>query len=388
MAVESAVHRTGSASEALKRLAHLNVDGQSVLSLYLDFDPARFPAIAARRTQADALLSDLGHRHPVDPGAPHEQRMARREDLEQVRALLSDLELSPQGARGLAVFSCVPARALEVVRLPRSVEGRATVQIGPFVEPLVELVAPERWGVLLISRRAARILRGTRDRLSEVAEVLDDVHGRHSQGGWSQARYQRGIEHEVDEHIRGACALLQERFAVSAFDRLLIGCHAEMTGRVTEQLPAEIASRLGGHFEIDVERAGSEEVRRRALPAIEADERRREAAMLDRLGQTLACGGAAAAGLDEVLDLLSDGRVQTLLLAEGYSAPGFACPECDRLSSTGGRCTVDGAVRVPREDVVESAIELALNRSGTVTIVRHDPDAFADHGPIAALLRY
>ncbi len=388
MAIDGAVHRTGSASEALKRLAGLEVDGQSVLSLYLDFDPARFPAIGERRTQADALLSNVEHRHPIEPGTPHEQRMARREDLEQVRALLSDRELSPQGARGLAVFSCAPAKALEVVRLPRPVEGRATVQIGPYVEPLAELVAPERWGVLLISRRAARILRGTRDRLSEVAEVLDDVHGRHSQGGWSQARYQRGIEHEVDEHIRGACAVLQERFAVAAFDRLLIGCHAEMSSRVAAQLPAELASRLGGSFEIDVERAGPDEVRRRALPAIEADERRREAEMLDRLEQALARGGAAAAGLDEVLDLLSDGRVQTLLLADGYAAPGFACPDCDRLFSTGGRCPADGAVRVPREDVVESAIELALNRSGTVTIVRHDPDGLAEHGPIAAVLRY
>lgn len=380
------VHRAASVSEALRRLASL--DGQSVLSLYLDLDLSRFPTIGERRTQADALLDDLEHEHPIDSAAPHGERMARREDLEQVRALLTDPELSPQGARGLAVFSCVQAKVLELVRLPRAVAGRAEVQIGPFVEPLVEMVAPERWGVLLISRRTARILRGTRDRLSEIADVVDDVHARHSQGGWSQARYQRGIEHEVDEHIRGACTVLLERFRVAEFERLLIGCHAEMLHRVQEHLPPDLASRFAGHFEVDVERAGPDQVRRRAVPAIEADEQRRERETIERLDETLGHGGAAAAGLDEVLDLLSDGRVATLLLAAGYAAPGFACPACDRLSSTGGRCAVDGATRVPREDVIESAIELALNRSGTVTIVRHDPDAFAAHGPIAALLRY
>lgn len=383
-----AVHRSGSASQALSRLRSIDLDGQSVLSLYLDFDLARFATLGERRTEADALLSHVDREHPVDPSAAHGERMARREDLEQVRALLSDAELTPQGAHGLAVFCCAPANVLEAVRLQRSVQGSATVQVGPFVEPLVELIAPERFGVLLISRRAARILRGTRERLVEIADVLDDVHGHHAQGGWSQARYQRGIEHEVDEHIHGACAVLADRFRLHGFDRLLIGCHAELLHRVQQQLAPELADRLAGHFELDVERASPDEARRRAIPAIEADERRREREMLDRLDAALAHGGRAAAGLDEVLDLLSEGRVQTLLLAQGFAAPGFACPSCDRLASTAGRCPVDGELRASRADVIESAIELALNRGATVTIVRHAPEAFAQHGPVAALLRY
>ena len=35
----------------------------------------------------------------------------------------------------------------------------------------------------------------------ETDRVVDDVHSQHDQGGWSQARYQRGVEKEKDDHL-------------------------------------------------------------------------------------------------------------------------------------------------------------------------------------------
>ena len=86
--------------------------------------------------------------------------------------------------------------------------------------------------MLLISHRASRVLIGDRDHLVEVTSVLDDVHGRHAQGGWSQARYQRGIEKETDDHIRRTCEALFERLKRRPFDRLLIGGPSELHKRV------------------------------------------------------------------------------------------------------------------------------------------------------------
>ena len=65
----------------------------------------------------------------------------------------------------------------------------------------------------LVSRRDARIFRGSPDGLREIEQIHDTVFGQHDQGGWSQARYQRGIEKEKDDHLqkhgRGADAPLQ-----------------------------------------------------------------------------------------------------------------------------------------------------------------------------------
>jgi peptide chain release factor subunit 1 len=250
--------------------------------------------------------------------------------------------------------------------------------------------ARARWCLLLISRRTARILRGTRERFVEVDGVRDDVHRRHSQGGWSQARYQRGIEHEVDEHIRGACALLFEHFSRREFDRLLTAGPAELDNRVTRELHPDLRTRLAGHFEIDVERVTPDGAHRHAVALIEADERERERAELARLREGMAPNGHAAVGLDEVLGSLNERRVKTLLVAHGFTSPGSVCSRCGRLfaGDAGAPCPVDGAARVPCADVTERAVELALEQSAEVTIVRHRPRELAEHGPIAALLLY
>jgi peptide chain release factor subunit 1 len=256
------------------------------------------------------------------------------------------------------------------------------------MEPVDPLSAPERWCALLISRRASRVFMGTREHLIEVAAVLDDVHRRHAQGGWSQARYQRGIEEEAQEHIRRTCTILFKRLQRRAFDRLLVAGPAELHPRVERELHPELRRRLAGFFEIDVERASSDEIHRRAMPLIETAERGREHEALGRLDEGPAPAGHAAAGLDEVLELLNEGRVQTLLIAQGFAAQGFVCSHCGRLTAGGSLWAVDGATPEHREDIVESAIELALDRSTEVLVVRHELEELAAHGSIAALLRY
>ena len=355
------MHRTASIDVALDRLAHLQVDGHSVLSLYVDLDPTRFPHLRDRHMQVDAMLDDAARRYQGDDMS-HERRMAVRADIERVRAFLTDnddAELAVESGRGLAVFCSTAADILEVVTLAGPVDAVVAVQERPFIEPLVELVPHERWCVLLISRRAARVLRGARERFVEVSHELDDVHKHHAQGGLSQSRYQRGVEHEVDEHIRSACADLFDRFRQRGFDRLALSAPAELRPRVEQELHADLRQRLAGHFEVDVERATADEVRQRVAGVIEADERRREEDALAQLREGLAPGGHAVAGPDDVLEALDERRVRTLVLAHGSTAPGL-----------------------------KRAIELALDQSADVLFVRHNLDELAQHGSIAALLRY
>ncbi len=382
------MHRTSSIGEALARLSGTRANGHRVLSLYVSLDPSEFPNLRERHAQVDAAL-DAAERDAERSGdGSHADRMALREDIEQVRSFLTDDELAVQSARGLAVFCSVPADLFEVVALPRPVTAMAVVQERPFIEPLVELGAQERWCVLLVSRRTARVLYGTREHLVEVADVHDDVRGQHHQGGRSQSRYQRGIESEVDEHIRSTCSALFERLKHRPFERLLLAGPAELRPRVESDLHPDLARLLAGHFEIDVERATPDEVHQRALAQIEADEHRRERETLARLTEGMAPGGHAAAGLDEVLELLNERRVQTLLLAQDFAAPGSECPRCGRLASGEGTCPADGTALESCADVAERAIRLALGQSASVVVVRHEVDGLDAHAPIAALLHY
>jgi peptide chain release factor subunit 1 len=252
----------------------------------------------------------------------------------------------------------------------------------------LEPTPSERWCVLLVSSRASRIFFGDSERLVEVGDVHDDVHRRHSQGGWSQARFQRGIEKEIEDHIRRTCELLFARFQDEPFDHLVLGGPSELAHRVEHDLHTDLCQRLVGHVDIDVERASAEEVHRRALPVIETQERQREQNALARLTESIAPDGHAVTGLDEVLELLGEQRVETLLLAQGFVAPGLSCPRCGRLSTTGTSCPMDAAELQPRENIVDHAVERALSQSIEVLIFREHRSELERHGSIAALLRY
>jgi peptide chain release factor subunit 1 len=251
-----------------------------------------------------------------------------------------------------------------------------------------ERIPSEQWCVLLTSSRASRIFRGDRERLVEVGDIHDDVHRRHHQGGWSQARFQRGVEKEIDDHIRRTCELLFTRFRHEPFDDLILGGPSELSHRVEDDLHADLRRRLAGQVDIDVERASAEEVHRRALPVIEAREHEREQAALRRLREGMAPGGHAASGLDEVLELLSEQRVETLLVVRGFAAGGSSCRRCGRLAASGASCPMDAGELQAHENIIDEAIKRALSQSIEVLICRDQASELERHGSIAALLRY
>lgn len=383
-------NRSSLTRETLTRLAGIHTDGHDVLSLYIDLDPSRFTHLRERFAELDSELDGLERRAFEGVERSHDEHIALRGDFELIRELFKSEELAPESARGLAIFCSSAAGVHELVLLPRPVEPIAVIAPEPMVEPLAELLAPERWCVVLISRRAGRIFTGTREKLTDIEDRRDDVHGWHSKGGWSQARYQRGMEHEAEEHIRATAELVFRLFQAWPFECLLIGGPPELHGRVEEELHNELRKRLKGHFEIDVERASADEVHRRALPLIEEAEHEREQEAIARLREGLAPGGHGASGVEEVLEMLSERRVQTLLVADGYRVSGFVCPRCGLLlrATDSGVCPADGAELEPREDLIEPAIAAAIEQDADVLVVRHEVDQLNELGSIAALLRF
>ena len=127
-----------------------------------------------------------------------------------------------RGAHRIAIFSCAAAGILEVVALPERVEPLVVVDLVPWLEPLAAMVTTEDWGVAVVSRRAARLFRGGRRGLVEFAVVRDDLYRRHAQGGWSQARFQRGIEQQVAEHVRHVAEMLLRAHQRRPFEQLIV----------------------------------------------------------------------------------------------------------------------------------------------------------------------
>jgi peptide subunit release factor 1 (eRF1) len=375
--------------QRLRELATLKPDGARVLSVFLNLDPAGFATPPARATEIRSVLDQAGRAIRDDAALTHDHRKALSADLERADAYLRDF--SPKGAHGLALFASGPADLFEVIRLPRPVDSRAVVDDSPFVEPLVELAGHGTWLVLLVNRQVGRLFRGTGDRLEELPPIEDEVHGQHQQGGWSQARYERSVDEEVQDHLRRVADAAFKRFKRSPFDKLLLGGPADTLADFEGKLHAYLQERLAGRIDVDVENSSVDQVGAAAADRISEHRHARERDALDRLREGVARGSRGAAGLDDVLTALNERRVELLLLAPGFVAPGCTCPTCGWVGALdGGQCPADGSALDCRDDVIESAVELALVQSAEVLVLRDEEHAreLEGHGRVGAVLRF
>ncbi len=375
---------SGPDRETLRRLAAIRPRaGGIVVTAYLTLDPSEFAIPRARATAARSLMDDAHRRAEDRKDLGHAERQALKSDLARVRETLEG-DLPTQGAHGVAVFASAGAELFDVLRLPRPVDSCVAIDAKPYVEPLVRLHGAERsWAVLLANRRTARAFTGHSAHLDEVETVTDDVQGQHRRGGTEQARRQRHMEHEVDQHLRNAAGALSRH----SFDRLLIGTPHELVGRLKDALDTPSRERIAGEVDVDVEHSNADQVLAAARPVMEADDEGRERAALDRVKEGVATDGRAAAGLPGTLEALDEQRVQTLLIEDGLEAGGVRCPTCDWLGPEGDRCPADGSPLERREDVLEDATERALAQSAEVFVIRRFED-LRPLGGIGAVLRF
>jgi peptide chain release factor subunit 1 len=338
--------------DRLRQLAALRPPRGKVLSVYVDLDPATFGTQAARGRQITSLL-DEADRRSRDDELERDAHVALRDDVARVRDYLRSDAFSAKGAHAVAIFACGPAGVFETLRLPYAVQPTVVVNDAPWLDPLVGRRRRRRC-IALVSRRTLRVLLdGSAGDLREVADLTDDVHGRHEQGGWSQANYQRSIEEEVRAHVQRAAATLFELDRRSSFDVLAVGAAPELWPELERDLHPYLRERTLGRFDVDVEHASCEEALAAAQPLFDAAEQRHVEQLLGRLQ-----AGVAAVGLEAVQQALAQRRVEALLYDAGLAEPGL-----------------------------ETAIADALLQSAEVLALRERPE-LGPLGGIAAVLRF
>jgi hypothetical protein len=342
----------------LRRLAELRPDHGRVLSVFFNLDPSQFATPAARATELNSVLTAAARKVEALEDLDHAEQAALREDVGRVREVLTGSDIATNGTHGLAVFACGPAGVLEVVRLPHPIESRAVVDDHPCVEPLVRAGTEERWAVLLVNRKTARIFTGTAEGLEEVDRIEGDTHRQHDQGGWSQANYQRSVEQEKLNHLLRARDVLFARFKRRPFEHLLVGAPEELVGEVCDRLHPYLRQRVAGKLHLDVENSTAEEVRAAAAPVVDEHVSAVEREALDRMHQGVGRGDRGVSGVSATMNALEQARVEILLLAEDFDAP-----------------------------ELDEALEKAITQSARVLVIRHHEDLVM-HGGIGAVLRF
>ena len=373
----------------LRRLAELRPQHGRVLSVFVDLDPAQFATGAARATQLTSLLDEAGRVADRLDDLDHDERVALREDIVRVRNALRPENLGAGGVRGLAIYACGPADMLEIFRLPHPVQAAVFVDHSPRIEPIATAGDAERWCVVLASRKDGRVFLGDEHGLEEIdgRRVQSDTHGQHDQGGWSQARFQRSVDGEKRDHLDRLAGEVFDVLRTRPFDRLLVGGPEPLDSELEGRLHPYLEERLAGRVQVDVENVDASAVLRAAVPVFEEHQRAREREALERLRAGWRReGGRAAAGVPEVLAALNEQRVEVLLIEPRASAHGWVDPATGFLAADPGASPTGGELQ-ERDDVLEAAVEKAIEQAAGILVIRHHLD-LGVHGGVAALLRY
>jgi peptide chain release factor subunit 1 len=373
--------------EALRSLAEIRAEQETVLSLYLNLDPERFATLRARTTEIDSLLDDA-HRKIETGERPHAELMALRGALERAREILTVDQSWAEDAQAVVLFICEPLELEQLLRLPHPIDTAALVADEPFIAPLTELAPAGSVCVALVDERHARILRGSPEQLEEAAKVRDPVHGRNDQGGWSQARYQRSQHEDVEAHLRHVARVLHDMLKEDPYEHLLIACTEPLWPRVLAHLHPDVRARVHDErLSLDVGDAGIEDIVAATDAALESDRRAHQEAVLAELREHVGRNLRAALGPDAVLLALVERRVQALLYEKDLQVAGVRCPRCGWMGVEGESCPNDGGPLEQRASILEDAVQSALSQSAEVLPLQDRPDLRPFEG-IAATLRF
>ena len=164
----------------LRKLAEWDGDGAPITSLSLSVDGRRYP----RKGDAEVRLEELLRRaRPQAEGLGREAARSVERDLAAMSEFVRD-EFERGDTRGLAMFSCTAAGLWEFVTAPRPLRDRVTVGPQADLLPLEVLLETYRPTCLaLVDHADARLFLIELGRIEEIADVADEVPGRHEQGG-------------------------------------------------------------------------------------------------------------------------------------------------------------------------------------------------------------
>jgi peptide subunit release factor 1 (eRF1) len=348
-----------------------------VLSIYLNTDPAQGSTEVHKR-HLRSMLKDL----PL------------AEDVQEIKRYF-DHEYDWAG-RSVAVFSCAAENFLKICSLAVPVRSRVRVSDQPHVKPLADLLdSYGGYGIVLVDKQGARLYYFHLGQLQEQDGVIGESVRHTKRGGGSQAAGRRGgvagqtgyVDEVTDRNMKDAVEYATRFFAEKNVRRILIGGTDDNIALFRGQLPKAWQSLVVGTFAVSMT-ASDNEVLDRAMQVGREAEYRREAQLASTVVTRAAKLRGGVTGLEETLNALREGRVQTLLIRDGYRAPGKRCTSCGYVSSLPMEvCPFCGGKPEKISDAVEMAVRKVMESGGEVEVLNSDQEV-KGFEQIGALLRY
>jgi len=362
-------------------LLSFNAGSSPVLSFYMGIGVYK-----ARRKAYEIEAKDI-----IKKGIS--EAKIKDEDLELIKRdaqkVLDFIKMDFHGkAKGLAIFSSEASGLWQVYRLPVSVPDRCVIDTAPYVSPMLKVVdESRRYCVVVVDKEKARLFTMYLGVLTERTDLFDVVPGRHKQGGWSQARFQRHIEDHVNRHLTHVADTIFEFYKSEGFGHLILGGTQEITTRLFRILHSYLQGITVGTISVDVTASVNEILQ--AAGEIEREVEEEESRKI--VGQILEGkhqGHITLTGLPDCHSALKDGRVHTLVLVDGVEIKGRYCEKCSNVEANSvEKCGICGEKLEDSIDVAEHLAVLAVEHGSEVKYVESG-FGLEEHGGVGAILRW
>jgi len=346
----------------LRELAAFRAEHGCAVSLYVGLDPKIVPTgrdlASHTRSLLDRADRELKERRKE---LSHQERAALERDLERIGSWFES-EFDRSGVMGVAVFAAELQNLFRPLLLLSPVDDEARIGNELHVTPLVPVVGRGDGAlVAYVGRERGDIYMLRGGRLVPLVDEAADVPGRHDQGGWSQARFERHIEKLVDRHLREVAQALDRCVRGLRDVRVVLAGPEETRGEFDALLSPEVRAALVGWVSAEAH-ADAPKLLEVALPLLDEWRDARENELLARWREEAARNGRAATGWDETLQAASEGRVELLLVQH----------RLDEQSDA----------------KLELAVHQTLTHGGTVEVIGEDHRDLEPVGGVAALLRF
>jgi peptide chain release factor subunit 1 len=360
----------------LKELLGFKAHNQ-VLSLYLNTDPTQGSS-DVYRSNLRAMLKDIN----------------QPSDVEAVENYFNTgFDWS---GRSVALFSSAPDDFFRAYSLAIPVRNQLVVSDQPYVKPLASLLDfYGAYGVILVDKQGARLFSFHLGELREQEGILGESVKHTKRGGASTKPGSRGgiagqtryAEEVTDRNMRDVIEFASGFFTDNNVRRVLLGGTDDNIALLRTQLPKSWQSLVVGTFPMSMT-ASKLEVLEKVMQIGKQVELQKEEQLLKKLVTGTAKDQKGVLNLDDTLAAVHDGKVQVLVIQEGYRAKGYRCQGCGYVTAQQlPECQFCGSQFEQIPDAVELAVHSVLQAGGEVDVLqhRHDVKGFDN---IGAILRY
>jgi len=381
-------------NEQLARLSAFEPAPYPVVSLYLNTQPNQH---GRDHYQSFVRKEFKARAQTYAPNSPERASLDR--DFDRIGRYLES-ELQPS-ANGVAIFACDAAELFDAIQLDAPLDDH-WLYVGdrPHLYPLARIASQfPQYAALLADTASARILVVAQGRVADAVSIEGVKTKRQSQGGWSQARYQRHVENYHLQHIKDVIDALDRIVAREKIDRILVAGDPVVIPLLREQMPKHLAERIADRISVDAG-AADDEVIEASLEAMRKLNERTDRERVEAAVGAYRAGGLGVIGPDETLLALTNGQVDELLitasvaqlagLQKGSRAAQMALANDAGLAQPAVDETVAGEPAGRDIGTVRLADDLVTRAQQTgarVTFIE-DPDLLRPYGGVAALLRY